>query len=78
MRNCHFTDSFEGALVKKICSISAIPLHVTEYNLTPDTLLTMQMVSAPSQAVPAGSDMSHRTHRGSKARLLSIADTSAF
>lgn len=61
-----------------VCSISAIPLQVTEYNLTPDTLLPMQMVSAPNQVVPAGSDMSHRTHRGSKAGLLSTANTLAF
>lgn len=49
-----------------------------EYNLTADTLLPVQTVSAPTQAVLAGSDMSHRTHSGCKAGLLSTADTLAF
>lgn len=49
-----------------------------EYSLTPDTLLEQQMVSAPSQVVPAESDMSHLTQRGSKAGLLSVAETLAL
>lgn len=59
--------------------MKALPLQVTEYNLTPDTLFPMQTVSAPNQVVPAGSAMSHRTHRGCKAGLLlSIDDTLSF
>lgn len=65
-------------VIFEISGILVIPLQVTEYNLIPDTLLLKQTVSAPNQVVPAGSDMSHRTHRGSKAGLLSTADTLAF
>lgn len=68
----------DGLLRGTVRSIWAIPLQVTEYNLTPDTLLPVQTVSAPNQVVLAGSDMSHRTHRGCKAGLLSTPDTLAF
>lgn len=49
-----------------------------EYNLMADTLFEMHMVSAPNQVVPAGSVMSHLTQRGSKAGLLSTAETLEF
>lgn len=49
-----------------------------EYSLTPVTLVPTQTVSAPNQVVPAGSDMSHRTHRGYKGRFVSWADMLAF
>lgn len=58
--------------------ICVIPLLVIEYNITPDTLVPVQTVSAPIHIVLAGSDISQRTHKGCRAALLATPDTQGF